>query len=130
MISHIYIRPMIDDTPSCDDPTVALLHAAKHGHPWAARRALRSGASVSHADALGNTALHWAAKRGHIDIVKLLLRAGASVTSCPRRDTPLDSALAAGQVEVAALLSRIATSRNAEPSPMANRRDPDTPPHR
>lgn len=70
---------------------------------------LSRGAEVEQQHYLGTTALHWACQRGQIDTVALLIEHGADVNRRGRKfdpagATPLESARASGEDDVARLL--------------------------
>ncbi|MGZ4968867.1 MAG: ankyrin repeat domain-containing protein [Methylobacter sp.] len=84
-----------------------LIDAVKAGDVNWVQALIESGADLEQKDDYGWTALNWAAGRGGPVIVRSLLDAGANPVNSGRdRRTPYQIALAAAQVEAAALLQQ------------------------
>lgn len=80
-----------------------LLRAAYLNDSVSAKSLLSRGASQSHVDALGNSALFWASWRGNLDVLNILLEhGGGDIEQISREsgNTPLTAAAYAGHVEV------------------------------
>jgi ankyrin repeat protein len=92
-----------------------LIEAVKTGEANRVQDLIESGWDLEQKDNNGWTALNWAAGRGDLPIVRLLLDAGADVSNTGRDlRTPYQIALAAAQVEVAALLQQVGHERGLE----------------
>ena len=84
-----------------------LLEAAKNGHEFMVKQALRKEVDPNTQDELwGLTALHYAARRGHATLAQLLLKGGANANCVTRftGDTPLFEAARNGYDEVVQIL--------------------------
>jgi ankyrin repeat protein len=91
------------------------LHSAAAGlHHEVCRVLIAAGSDVDARQRLGFTALHAAAQHGDDELVELLLSAGADpFLRTDAGETPVDSAEAAGHVDVARRIRQVADARSA-----------------
>lgn len=93
-----------------------LIETAKAGDVNGVQALIETGEDLEQKDDYGWTALNWATGRGNLAVVRLLLEAGANAANSGRdQRTPYQIALAAAQVEIAALLQQ--TELNSGESP-------------
>jgi uncharacterized protein len=90
--------------------------AAANGHEETIRLLLDLGASVTLANAEGNTALHWACAAGSLPAAKLLLDAQANACALNTHEqTPMDEALQRGRQDIVDLINKYnAPSKDAD----------------
>jgi hypothetical protein len=85
-----------------------LIDAVKAGDINRVQALIETGEDLEQKDNYDWTALNWAAGRGNLAIVRLLLEAGANAVNSGRDlRTPYQIALAAAEVEAAALLQQV-----------------------
>ncbi|MCK9635581.1 ankyrin repeat domain-containing protein [Methylobacter sp. Wu8] len=93
-----------------------LIDAAKAGDIYWVQSLIETGEDLEQKDDYGWTALNWAAGCGNLAIVRTLLEAGANAVNSGRDlRTPYRIALAAAQVEVAALLQQAEQNSGMKP---------------
>ena len=82
MYGHARLCELIDfrNLVDCESQTSPLMYASANGCIDAVKFLIESvGVSVTHANANGNTALHWAALNGHTEVVDILIAHKADV---------------------------------------------------
>jgi hypothetical protein len=100
--------------------TSQLIEAAKAADIDRVQALIERGDDLEQKDSYGWTALNWAAGRGDLAIVRFLLEAGANPVNSGRDlRTPYQIALAAAQVEAAALLQQAEQDNGIAPQKTA-----------